>query len=410
LPLILFLVNNNAVPKHKYTEFHYTLRANNMTSPVTDTCDLLWNDGLLAQANQDTTVADLFNNDDAGFSSSSPSFGVGSPTESTLTLESDEDLIMPEQAFTFDDFFGMDEHQFTLTATPSLPPLHIQTTDREASQAVAAPVKKSNGGRKRKAGSAEEKEARARERILRNRYAAQQSRDKKRRHMVELEAANAALEADNEHLSKRVRFVEQENAALHKKFDALAAQLAQLQSQLALSEMTKLLLDGACTPAVCAALESRSAPRNDPACFGGEDDKDSRSSKQSPYRPFTAVAGKPRGVSKKSPQRPVKKSLSSLRSNSKLASTPFLSQTLKPFLVTFWILSWISTGKALLPMVSNNTGGNSNTKGCSADEQIVVPEPNSHQREAVKRLLRSMARGCRASRHEVPREWRNWPP
>jgi len=104
--------------------------------------------------------------------------------------------------------------------------------------------KKTAGGRKRKAESLEEKEQRQRERILRNRHAAQMSRDKKRRQMADLESQNALLKEENEHLSKRLKVVEEENINLSAKLDVISAQLSEIQSHLAVSEMTKVLLDG----------------------------------------------------------------------------------------------------------------------------------------------------------------------
>ncbi|PKC70629.1 hypothetical protein RhiirA1_96695 [Rhizophagus irregularis] len=104
--------------------------------------------------------------------------------------------------------------------------------------------KKAAGGRKRKAESLEEKEQRQRERILRNRHAAQMSRDKKRRQMADLESQNLLLKEENEHLSKRLKVVEEENINLSAKLDVISAQLSEIQSHLAVSEMTKVLLDG----------------------------------------------------------------------------------------------------------------------------------------------------------------------
>ncbi|GES99444.1 bZIP transcription factor HacA [Rhizophagus clarus] len=117
------------------------------------------------------------------------------------------------------------------------------------------PKKKAAGGRKRKAESLEEKEQRQRERILRNRHAAQMSRDKKRRQMADLESQNLLLKEENEHLSKRLKVVEEENINLSAKLDVISAQLNEIQSHLAVSEMTKVLLDGVRGSAVSATLD-----------------------------------------------------------------------------------------------------------------------------------------------------------
>ncbi|CAB4435702.1 unnamed protein product [Rhizophagus irregularis] len=123
--------------------------------------------------------------------------------------------------------------------------------------------KKATGGRKRKAESLEEKEQRQRERILRNRHAAQMSRDKKRRQMADLESQNVLLKEENTHLSKRLKIVEEENMALSAKLDTISAQLAEIQSHITVSEMTKVLLDGVRGSAASATLESDSLALND---------------------------------------------------------------------------------------------------------------------------------------------------
>ncbi|CAG8715713.1 22135_t:CDS:2, partial [Gigaspora margarita] len=100
--------------------------------------------------------------------------------------------------------------------------------------------KKSAGGRKRKAESLEEKE---------------QRQHKKRRQMADLESQNTILKEENAHLSKRLKVVEEENANLSAKLDSISAQLAEIQSHLAVSEMNKVLLDGVRGSAVSAASE-----------------------------------------------------------------------------------------------------------------------------------------------------------
>nr|CAG8471497.1 4936_t:CDS:2 [Entrophospora candida] len=112
-----------------------------------------------------------------------------------------------------------------------------------SSSVVEEAKKKTTGGRKRKAESIEEKEQRQRERILRNRHAAQMSRDKKRKQMTDLESQNTVLKEENVHLSKRLKIVEEENSILSAKLDTILGQLAEIQSQLSVSEMNKVLLD-----------------------------------------------------------------------------------------------------------------------------------------------------------------------
>ncbi|CAI2198728.1 15039_t:CDS:2, partial [Funneliformis geosporum] len=141
---------------------------------------------------------------------------------------------------------------------PIKPALSLDSSALSSTSNDESSSKKKVGGRKRKAESLEEKEQRQRERILRNRHAAQMSRDKKRRQMADLESQNLILKEDNEHLSKRLKVVEEENMNLSAKLDVISAQLAEIQSHLAVStvsEMTKVLLDGVRGSAVSAALE-----------------------------------------------------------------------------------------------------------------------------------------------------------
>ncbi|ORY01093.1 hypothetical protein K493DRAFT_312584 [Basidiobolus meristosporus CBS 931.73] len=89
----------------------------------------------------------------------------------------------------------------------------------------------SKAGRKRKS-EVVDKDARAKERVIRNRAAAQESRDRKRRYISELEESNNTLKEQNDNLSMRLKRVEDEKSNLAKKLEALTAQLAQFQSQL----------------------------------------------------------------------------------------------------------------------------------------------------------------------------------
>nr|CAG8599354.1 2041_t:CDS:2 [Entrophospora candida] len=72
---------------------------------------------------------------------------------------------------------------------------------------------------------------------------AQMSRDKKRKQMTDLESQNTVLKEENVHLSKRLKIVEEENSILSAKLDTILGQLAEIQSQLSISEMNKVLLD-----------------------------------------------------------------------------------------------------------------------------------------------------------------------
>ncbi|KAJ3372038.1 hypothetical protein GGF31_002300 [Allomyces arbusculus] len=96
---------------------------------------------------------------------------------------------------------------------------------------------KGGPGKKRKGISAEEKEARKQERVMRNRIAAQESRNKKRAWVealetttAELQDENAALVETNERLHKRVKLLEDENKALNSRLDAIMAEISAMRS------------------------------------------------------------------------------------------------------------------------------------------------------------------------------------
>jgi len=89
--------------------------------------------------------------------------------------------------------------------------------------------------------SAADKEARAKERVLRNRAAAQQSRDKKRRFVEDLETRNTLLQTENVMIGKRLRLVEMQNEKLNLKLEHL-------------SKMVNALFDGFGDSAVVTIL------------------------------------------------------------------------------------------------------------------------------------------------------------
>lgn len=91
--------------------------------------------------------------------------------------------------------------------------------------------------KKRPAADPLDKEAKARERVLRNRAAAQESRDKKRKYVAEIEASNESLQQENVQLLKRLKTVESDNLTLSHKLEALSAQFAQMQQQFSLGMM-----------------------------------------------------------------------------------------------------------------------------------------------------------------------------
>ncbi|KAJ2777746.1 hypothetical protein GGI15_004407 [Coemansia interrupta] len=82
-------------------------------------------------------------------------------------------------------------------------------------------------------------EARKRARVLRNRAAAQLSREKKRMHLEQLEQENEELRAKNELLEQRLGRAEDANADLSARLDSLAKQMQSFQNLVLGSENTQ---------------------------------------------------------------------------------------------------------------------------------------------------------------------------
>ncbi|KAJ8104240.1 hypothetical protein POJ06DRAFT_244018 [Lipomyces tetrasporus] len=83
---------------------------------------------------------------------------------------------------------------------------------------------------RKRAKTAVEKEQRRVERILRNRQAAQSSREKKRKQLEELEVINSQLLSENKLAQERIAHVETENKALKSRLDELGSQLQAMKS------------------------------------------------------------------------------------------------------------------------------------------------------------------------------------
>ncbi|KAI9489324.1 hypothetical protein BDB00DRAFT_981287 [Zychaea mexicana] len=76
--------------------------------------------------------------------------------------------------------------------------------------------------------SLDDKDQKTKERILRNRAAAQESRDKKRRYVVDLEARNKQLQEENERVTKRAKTLEAHNQILSAQLLVLSQHFAKM--------------------------------------------------------------------------------------------------------------------------------------------------------------------------------------
>ncbi|KAJ3040443.1 hypothetical protein HDV00_010879 [Rhizophlyctis rosea] len=101
------------------------------------------------------------------------------------------------------------------------------SSEETNTQVASAPAET---GRKRKL-TPEEKEEKDKRRAIRNRAAAQESRDKKKKYMEDLEKTNASLQQQNQQLSSRLESVETTNQTLMSRLEDLASQLTTLRSQ-----------------------------------------------------------------------------------------------------------------------------------------------------------------------------------
>jgi chromosome segregation ATPase len=96
-------------------------------------------------------------------------------------------------------------------------------------------------------------------RILRNRAAAQESRDKKRRYVSDLESSNKQLTEENERTNKRIKALEDQNAILQSQLEAFTRQLANLQAQIKFNAATPILFNDFCDSARIAKKERQSS-------------------------------------------------------------------------------------------------------------------------------------------------------
>ncbi|KAF9578721.1 hypothetical protein BGW38_005346 [Lunasporangiospora selenospora] len=126
----------------------------------------------------------------------------------------------------------LESPQLKALATPT--PRARATARKSKSQATEASVESTTPRRRSNVDPAD-KEAKARERVLRNRAAAQESRDKKRKYVADIETSNQDLQDENTQLLKRLKTVEDDNLLLSQRIETLMAQFAQMQQQLALA-------------------------------------------------------------------------------------------------------------------------------------------------------------------------------
>lgn len=151
----------------------------------------------------------------------------------TLHSSSNENLFPPESELAsltpdqhHEDFNSLDG------SSPSLASLSDTCSIGNTSPSAQKKIVKSKPMVKKSRLSLEDKDQKTKERILRNRAAAQESRDKKRRYVADLETSNERLQAENETMNKRIKVLETRNQSMSKQLSDFAQQIAELQQQL----------------------------------------------------------------------------------------------------------------------------------------------------------------------------------
>jgi len=107
----------------------------------------------------------------------------------------------------------------------------LTEVDEETEEAKTPEVIKLKPGRKRK-GEVVDREALRKDRMIRNRLAAQRSRERKRKEALTVEQANEKLKQRNQELEGRVQTLEQSNLDLARKLELMDSQLFQLQTHI----------------------------------------------------------------------------------------------------------------------------------------------------------------------------------
>jgi small-conductance mechanosensitive channel len=119
---------------------------------------------------------------------------------------------------------------------------------------------KTEGKKRRRTVDPVDREAKARERTLRNRAAAQLSREKKRRYVEELETTNTQLKRDNVSLAGRLSGVEADNRQLTHKLEEMTLQLNAVQSQMSFLASLAACRNSAATAAALPLAQSPPSP------------------------------------------------------------------------------------------------------------------------------------------------------
>jgi len=167
-----------------------------------------------------------------------------------------------------------------MNKTPTVPAPSL--SPMSASSPADTTTVKTEGKKRHRTVDPVDREAKARERTLRNRAAAQLSREKKRRYVEELESANTQLKRDNASLAGRLSGVEADNRRLTCKLEAVTVQLSAMQSQMSFLASLAACRNGAATAAALPLAQSPPSPPSPPRslstpmlCSDAESDIDS---------------------------------------------------------------------------------------------------------------------------------------
>ncbi|KAF9113671.1 hypothetical protein BGX27_001088 [Mortierella sp. AM989] len=213
------------------------------TQQATEAMDLDMLTQLLDTASNDTTTSTTEKNcatNTAALLSDPSVIAMTTTSSSSWTSPSISPLVLK-----------LESPLLTNLADPKIPSTKSKTKGKASSTTSSA-----TNYRKRSADPLD-KEAKARERVLRNRAAAQESRDKKRKYVSDIESTNEALQQENSQLLKRLKTVESDNLALSQRLETLTAQFAQMQQLLSQSIKQNQPGAGFCQSAVLAKKDKK---------------------------------------------------------------------------------------------------------------------------------------------------------
>ncbi|KAL2075980.1 hypothetical protein VTL71DRAFT_923 [Oculimacula yallundae] len=139
----------------------------------------------------------------------------------------DPSEVMTPQSYDDDSMFGGSMHEGSMAGTPAPDKKPVK---KRKSWGQQLPEPKTNLPPRKRAKTEDEKEQRRVERVLRNRRAAQSSRERKRQEVEALEAQKFAVEQTNQDLMRRLADAEAKNALLERQLEQMSGGMSVFHS------------------------------------------------------------------------------------------------------------------------------------------------------------------------------------